>query len=94
MNKAAISALSSDQPLIERIGIAGLIVLIYPVYLYFNFSGYIDAVIGVVRLFRNELPENFNRPVSSENFIDFWSRWHITLSTWLKPTCIIRCLCF
>ncbi len=57
---------------------------IYPLFLYANFSGYTDFVIGAARLFRLELPENFNDPFSSENFIVFWSRWHITLSNWLK----------
>lgn len=57
---------------------------IYPLFLYANFSGYTDFVIGAARLFRLELPENFDDPFSSENFISFWSRWHITLSNWLK----------
>jgi D-alanyl-lipoteichoic acid acyltransferase DltB (MBOAT superfamily) len=56
----------------------------YPFFLYCNFSGYIDMVIGVAQLMRNTLPENFNRPFSSDSFIGFWSRWHITLSEWLK----------
>jgi alginate O-acetyltransferase complex protein AlgI len=41
-------------------------------------------VIGVARWFGLVLPENFDRPFQSTNFIEFWSRWHITLSTWLK----------
>jgi alginate O-acetyltransferase complex protein AlgI len=56
----------------------------YPVFLYCNFSGYIDIVIGISGLFGIVLPENFNRPFSADNFISFWSRWHITLSDWLK----------
>jgi alginate O-acetyltransferase complex protein AlgI len=56
---------------------------VYPFYLYCNFSGYIDIVIGIARFLRMKLPENFNRPFSSENYIIFWSRWHITLSNWL-----------
>ena len=57
---------------------------LYPLFLYCNFSGYIDIVIGVAKLLHLQLPENFNRPFSSTNFIDFWSRWHMTLSNWLK----------
>ena len=57
---------------------------LYPFYLYCNFSGYIDIVIPIARLMRIELPENFNRPFSATSFIEFWSRWHITLSSWLK----------
>ena len=60
------------------------IVAIYPIYLYFNFSGYTDFVIGVARWFGLILPENFRRPFQSENFLGFWSCWHITLSTWLR----------
>jgi D-alanyl-lipoteichoic acid acyltransferase DltB (MBOAT superfamily) len=56
----------------------------YPLFLYCNFSGYIDIVIGIASLLGITLPENFNRPFSSDSFIGFWSRWHITLSQWLK----------
>jgi D-alanyl-lipoteichoic acid acyltransferase DltB (MBOAT superfamily) len=57
---------------------------LYPLFLYSNFSGYIDIVIALARLMRVRLPENFDRPFSASSFIDFWNRWHITLSTWLK----------
>jgi D-alanyl-lipoteichoic acid acyltransferase DltB (MBOAT superfamily) len=43
-----------------------------------------DIVIGTGKLFGFDLPENFNKPLSSKNFLDFWSRWHITLSEWFK----------
>ncbi|MDB5887987.1 MAG: hypothetical protein JWM03_859, partial [Rhodocyclales bacterium] len=56
----------------------------YTVYLYYNFSGYMDIVIGVSWLIGLDLPENFNRPFSSRNFLEFWSRWHMTLSDWFK----------
>jgi len=56
----------------------------YTVYLYYNFSGYVDIVIGVGWLCGQRLPENFNRPFSARNFLDFWSRWHMTLSDWFK----------
>jgi alginate O-acetyltransferase complex protein AlgI len=58
--------------------------LIYPLFLYANFSGYIDIVIALARLMRVCLPENFDRPFSASSVIDFWNRWHITLSNWLK----------
>lgn len=57
---------------------------IYPIYLYFNFSGYTDFVIGIARFLNIELPENFDRPFAAGNFLTFWSRWHISLSNWLK----------
>jgi alginate O-acetyltransferase complex protein AlgI len=56
----------------------------YPVYLYFNFSGYTDIVIGAGGLLGFRLPENFNRPWLSRNVLDFWDRWHITLSHWIR----------
>lgn len=80
----AIGALSADQPLFNRVGLGATIAASYPLYLYFNFSGYMDVVIGVARFFRIELPENFDRPFAAENVAIFWNRWHITLSNWLK----------
>jgi alginate O-acetyltransferase complex protein AlgI len=68
----------------ERILTGAFVVAVYPLYLYANFSGYIDIVIGIARFLRIELPENFDRPFSSKNFLIFWNRWHMTLSTWLK----------
>jgi D-alanyl-lipoteichoic acid acyltransferase DltB (MBOAT superfamily) len=58
--------------------------VVYPFFLYCNFSGYIDIVIALARLMRVRLPENFDRPFSASSFLGFWNRWHITLSTWLK----------
>jgi D-alanyl-lipoteichoic acid acyltransferase DltB (MBOAT superfamily) len=56
----------------------------YTVYLYANFAGYMDIVIGVGALMGQQLPENFNRPFLARSFLDFWSRWHMTLSDWFK----------
>ena len=65
--------------------VSGILVFgLYPIFLYCNFSGYIDIVIGVGELLGFHLPENFNRPFSARNFLDFWGQWHITLSNWLK----------
>jgi alginate O-acetyltransferase complex protein AlgI len=82
--KSCISQLAGSAPLPLRAADLALICGLYPLYLYANFSGYTDFVIGAARLFRIELPENFNEPFTSENFITFWSRWHMTLSDWLK----------
>ena len=67
-----------------KVGYSALIGAIYPLFLYANFSGYTDFVVGIARLYRFKLPENFDNPFVAENFIAFWSRWHITLSNWLK----------
>ena len=92
-NKAIESLLTSSS--FEGRLINGVILLgAYPFYLYCNFSGYIDMVIGIARFLRIELPENFNRPFSSDNFMNFWSRWHITLSEWLRTYVYSHCWCF
>jgi alginate O-acetyltransferase complex protein AlgI len=80
----AIAALVPDAASSQRVITGTVVVTLYPLYLYMNFSGYTDVVIGVARFFRIELPENFNRPFIAGSFIDFWGRWHITLSSWLK----------
>lgn len=52
---------------------------------YFDFSGYTDMGIGSARLLGFRLPNNFDLPyVESKNVIEYWQRWHITLSTWLR----------
>ena len=57
----------------------------YPIYLYLNFSGYVDIVIGVARLCKfNTIPENFNRPYLARNVQEFWTRWHISLGIWIR----------
>ena len=56
----------------------------YTLQLYFDFSGYTDMAIGVARLFGIKLPINFNSPYKSANIIEFWRRWHITLSNFLR----------
>lgn len=80
----ALNALTPVQSFWVRIGLGAAVVALYPLYLYANFSGYTDFVIGAGRFLGLLLPENFSRPFSSTNFIEFWSRWHITLSNWLK----------
>lgn len=52
-------------------------------FIYFNFSGYCDVVIGMGVLAGFKIPENFNKPYLAQDLSDFWSRWHITLTTWL-----------
>ncbi|HTO82127.1 MAG TPA: MBOAT family O-acyltransferase [Methylomirabilota bacterium] len=80
----ATTDLSGDLALPDRIGTGLVSIGLYPIYLYFNFSGYTDIVIGVARFIGLELPENFDRPFSSLNFMEFWTRWHMTLSNWFK----------
>lgn len=58
--------------------------LSYTLQLYFDFSGYTDMALGSALMFNIELPINFNSPYKSLNIQDFWRRWHITLSRFLR----------
>ena len=56
----------------------------YAVQIYCDFSGYTDIALGVALLLGFELPENFAAPYTARSVREFWRRWHITLSTWLR----------
>ncbi len=56
----------------------------YALQIYCDFSGYTDVAIGVALLLGFRLTLNFNSPYKAQNITDFWRRWHISLSTWLK----------
>jgi len=56
----------------------------YGLQIYCDFSGYTDIAIGVALLLGFRLPINFNSPYKASNITDFWRRWHISLSTWLR----------
>ena len=56
----------------------------YSLQVYCDFSGYTDIAIGVALLLGFRLPRNFNSPYKAENVGDFWRRWHMSLSSWLK----------
>ncbi len=56
----------------------------FAMQIYFDFSGYSDIAIGCARLFGFVFPENFRMPYLATSVTDFWHRWHITLSTWLR----------
>jgi len=58
--------------------------LCYTLQLYFDFSGYSDMAIGLSRMFGVVLPLNFHSPYKSANIIEFWRRWHMTLSRFLR----------
>ena len=56
----------------------------FALQIYYDFSGYTDIAIGSALLLGIKLPANFNRPYAAENVADFWRRWHISLSNWLR----------
>ncbi|MBX3196816.1 MAG: MBOAT family protein [Labilithrix sp.] len=61
-----------------------LIVFAYSLQIYADFSGYSDMAIGTAKMIGYDLPENFDMPYASMNVTEFWRRWHITLSSWLR----------
>ena len=58
--------------------------LAFAFQIYFDFSGYTDMAIGIGLMFGLELPANFDRPYIARSITEFWRRWHITLSNWLR----------
>lgn len=58
--------------------------LAYTMQIYFDFSGYCDMAVGLSMLFGVKLPINFNSPYKAQNIIEFWRRWHMTLSQFLR----------
>jgi alginate O-acetyltransferase complex protein AlgI len=56
----------------------------YTCQLYFDFAGYSDMAVGLGYLFGIRIPQNFNSPYRALGIVDFWRRWHISLSTWLR----------
>ncbi|MBN8240671.1 MBOAT family protein [Marinobacter hydrocarbonoclasticus] len=63
---------------------AWLGILAYTAQLYFDFSGYSDMAIGLGLMIGFRFPENFNQPYISQSITEFWRRWHISLSSWLR----------
>jgi alginate O-acetyltransferase complex protein AlgI len=59
-------------------------VVAYSLQIYCDFSGYSDIAIGVSRIIGYDLPENFNMPYAATSITEFWRRWHMTLSQWLR----------
>ena len=70
----------ADPTLVEAWG--GM--LAYTLQIYFDFSGYSDMAIGLARMFGIRLPLNFDAPYQSRSIVEFWGRWHITLSRFLR----------
>ena len=57
--------------------------LCYSLQLYFDFSGYTDMAIGLARMMNVRFPQNFNSPYKAQSVIEYWQRWHITLTKFL-----------
>lgn len=67
-----------------NVAVAWIGALAYVVQIYFDFSGYSDMAIGLAKMFGFTYKENFQYPYASTSIKEFWRRWHISLSTWLK----------
>lgn len=63
---------------------ACIAILAFTFQIYFDFSGYSDMAIGLGRMLGFKFPENFRQPYRATSITDFWRRWHITLSSWMK----------
>jgi alginate O-acetyltransferase complex protein AlgI len=71
-----ISVASNTEAILAMVG--------YSMQLYFDFSGYSDMAIGLGLMLNIHFPQNFNSPYKSRSITEFWQRWHMTLSSWLK----------
>lgn len=67
-----------------ELSMAWLGAICYTLQIYFDFSGYSDMAIGLAKMFGFHYKENFNYPYISKTISEFWRRWHISLSTWLR----------
>jgi D-alanyl-lipoteichoic acid acyltransferase DltB (MBOAT superfamily) len=74
--KDGVEALSGPQSL--------LLPILFGLRIYWDFAGYTDVAIGTAALLGYRVPENFDRPYLSRNLVEFWRRWHITLSEWIR----------
>lgn len=63
---------------------AWLGIIAYAFQIYFDFSGYSDMAIGLARMFGFDFIENFNLPYTARSITDFWKRWHISLTNWMR----------
>lgn len=83
-NLAAIVQAGYAAPLSMSMADAWLCIFAFCFQLYFDFSGYTDIGRGSAMLLGYRLPENFNLPLLANNVKEFWRRWHMTLSNWLR----------
>lgn len=73
-----------NQPELHNASSIAMAVFLYSFQIYFDFSGYSDIAIGTAKLLGFDFKPNFNLPYFSSSITEFWRRWHISLSTWLR----------
>ena len=81
---APLVAQAFDQPSAPGLAAAWSGVLAYAMQIYFDFSGYSDMAVGLGAMLGFDFPQNFNSPYKAVSLTDFWKRWHMSLSTWLR----------
>ena len=77
----SIFALSANE---LTMTLAWIGIIMYSLQIFFDFSGYTDMAIGLGRIFGFTFPENFNYPYIAKSVQEFWRRWHMSLSTWIR----------
>ncbi len=89
---ADLLALTVDESLyVDTMRHAWVIVIAYSFRIFFDFSAYSDLAIGFAQMLGIRLPENFNWPYLAANIREFWERWHITLSQWVRDYVFTPC---
>jgi alginate O-acetyltransferase complex protein AlgI len=83
-NIAAYVSRVYDTTITVTLSNAWSVAYAYTLQIYFDFSGYSDIAIGCALIMGFRIPDNFNFPYASANFTEFWSRWHISLSSFLR----------
>jgi D-alanyl-lipoteichoic acid acyltransferase DltB (MBOAT superfamily) len=92
----SFSVIGPEFPGMDAVDFGTLAMSLYAFYLYyyFDFSGYCDVAIALADFFEVRLPENFNYPFIAADPQDFWNRWHISLTHWLRDHLFFRMLRF
>ena len=80
----AVNPIFTAPPGSLTTGLAWLGIAAFALEIYFDFSGYSDMAIGLARMFGFRFVENFNYPYAARTISEFWTRWHISLSSWLR----------
>lgn len=81
---AVVDDIFAQAPADISTSMAWIGIVAYSFQIYFDFSGYSDMAIGIARMLGFRFPENFNFPYISQNITEFWRRWHMTLSRWMR----------
>src|SRR3954467_71676 len=81
---AFVNQVFAAEPAALGAGVAWLGLASFALQIYFDFSGYSDMAIGLARMMGFRLRENFNAPYIAQSITEFWRRWHISLTTWIR----------